>query len=332
MAVVGVSLSNDRNPANAVFQKLLLRYPVQVFAVNPKGGRLQRETVYRRLSDIPEKIDHVVIAVRAESVPAVVEDCIRAGAAGATIISGGFSERGRQELQSRIVQMAAAANMPVIGPNCLGVYAPGRFDTFFLPGERLVQPEKGNVAMISQSGGVLSDIGGVAVGIGSDAELRTVWRRFARREAFSGVLLEKMVNGLELIVGGKIDVQFGPVVLLGIGGKGVEIYKDRTLRMAPIQDRDVLSMVRSLTAGRLLSGFRGESPIDMQALIGLMTAFSKILLKMADQITSVDLNPVICSAQGCVAADARIILKGGRNDTTHPEQITADSHSGPTPR
>jgi acyl-CoA synthetase (NDP forming) len=177
-----------------------------------------------------------------------------------------------------------------------------------------------------------SDIGGVAVGIGSDAELRTVWRRFARREAFSGVLLEKMVKGLELIVGGKIDVQFGPVVLLGIGGKGVEIYKDRTLRMAPIQDRDVLSMVRSLTAGRLLSGFRGESPIDMQALIGLMTAFSKILLKMADQITSVDLNPVICSAQGCVAADARIILKGGRNDTTHPEQITADSHSGPTPR
>jgi acyl-CoA synthetase (NDP forming) len=184
MAVVGVSLSNDRNPANAVFQKLLLRYPVQVFAVNPKGGRLQRETVYRRLSDIPEKIDHVVIAVRAESVPEVVTDCIRAGAAGATIISGGFSERGRQKLQSRIVQMAAAANMPVIGPNCLGVYAPGRFDTFFLPGERLVQPEKGNVAMISQSGGVLVDqlvkfagqgIGlSLAVSIGNKAMIREI--------------------------------------------------------------------------------------------------------------------------------------------------------------
>ncbi len=88
---------------------------MQVFAVNPKGGRFQRETVYRRLRDIPEKIDHVVIAVRAESVPEVLTDCIQAGAAGATIISGGFSERGRQKLQSRIVQMAAAANMPVIG-------------------------------------------------------------------------------------------------------------------------------------------------------------------------------------------------------------------------
>ncbi len=75
----------------------------------------------------------------------------------------------------------------------------------------------------------------------------------------------------------------------------------------------------------------GEPPIDMQTLIGLMTAFSKILLKMADQIMSVDLNPAICSSQACVAADARIILKGSRNDTTHPKQITADSHSGPTP-
>ena len=154
-----------------------------------------------------------------------------------------------------------------------------------------------------------SDIGGVAVGIGSEAELKKVFRRFARCKAFEGILLEKVVEGLELIVGGKIDIQFGPVVLLGIGGKGVELYKDRTLRMAPVQERDVLSMIDSLKAGRLLSGFRGEPPIDMQALIGLMTALSKLLLKMADQITSMDLNPVICSPQGCTAVDARIILE-----------------------
>jgi hypothetical protein len=153
-----------------------------------------------------------------------------------------------------------------------------------------------------------SDIGGVAVGIGSDAELKTAYARFARHDAFAGVLLEKVVEGLELIIGGKNDIQFGPVVLLGIGGKGVEIYKDRTLRMAPVRESDVLSMVHNLTAGRLLSGFRGDSPIDMQALIGLMTAFSNLLLKMADQITSVDLNPVICSPKGCVVADARILL------------------------
>ena len=184
MAVVGVSLTNDRNPANAVFQKLLLRYPVEAFAVNPKGGRLQRETVYRRLIDIPVKIDHVVIAVRAENVPDVIRDCIQAGASGVTIISGGFSERGREDLQSRIAKMAAAAELPIIGPNCLGVYAPGLFDTFFLPGERLVQPQRGNVAIISQSGGVLVDqlvkfagqgIGvSLAVSIGNKALIREV--------------------------------------------------------------------------------------------------------------------------------------------------------------
>jgi succinyl-CoA synthetase beta subunit len=169
-----------------------------------------------------------------------------------------------------------------------------------------------------------SDVGGVVVGIGSDAELKTVFGRFSRQEGFSGVLLEEPIKGLELIVGGKIDIQFGPVVLLGIGGKHVEIYKDRTLRMAPVRQRDVLSMVNSLTAGRLLSGFRGESAIDMQSLIGLMTAFSNLLLKMADQITSVDLNPVICSPRGCVAADARILLKGDATDTGHPKPKTAD--------
>ena len=184
MAVVGVSLTNDRNPANAVFQKLLLRYPVEVFAVNPKGGRLQSETVYRRLIDIPVKIDHVVIAVRAEHVPEVVTDCIQAGAAGATIISGGFSERGRQDLQTRVARKAAAAEIPVIGPNCLGVYAPGLFDTFFLPGERLVQPAEGNVAIISQSGGILVDqlvkfagqgVGvSLAVSIGNKALIREI--------------------------------------------------------------------------------------------------------------------------------------------------------------
>jgi acetate---CoA ligase (ADP-forming) subunit beta len=122
------------------------------------------------------------------------------------------------------------------------------------------------------------------------------------------------------------------VVLLGIGGKGVEIYKDRTLRMAPVQERDVMFMVNCLTAGRLLSGFRGESPIDMQALIGLMTAFSKLLLKTADQITSIDLNPVICSPQGCVAADARILLKDVATIVAHPYTITADPQWGAMPQ
>lgn len=157
VAVVGVSQSNDRHPANVIFHKLLLRYPVAVYGVNPKGGHIQREKIYRKLSDIPNHVDHAVVAVRAEGVPDVIEACIAKSVGGATIVSGGFAESGRQDLQDRIIALAAEAGLPVVGPNCLGIYVPRKFDTFFLPGERLVRPEAGNVALISQSGGVLVD-------------------------------------------------------------------------------------------------------------------------------------------------------------------------------
>lgn len=184
IAVAGVSLTNDRHPANVIYNKLHLRYPVRVFPINPRGGTLQREKVYKRLGDVPDRIDLVVIAARAEYVPAILQDCIANGVGGATIISGGFAESGRVDLQKQLVEMARGADFPFIGPNCLGIYAPERFDTFFLPGERLVRPAPGNVALVSQSGGVLVDqmvkfagqsVGlSLAVSIGNKAMIREI--------------------------------------------------------------------------------------------------------------------------------------------------------------
>jgi acetyltransferase len=119
IAVLGVSLTNDRHPANVIYNKIHLRYPVKVYPVNPRGGQFQRDRVYADIADIPARIDLAVVAARAEFVPDILERCI--------------------------------------GPNCLGIYAPTRFDTFFLPGERLVRPDPGPVAIVSQSGGVLVD-------------------------------------------------------------------------------------------------------------------------------------------------------------------------------
>ena len=157
VAVVGVSLTSDRHPANVIYNKLHLRYPVKVYPVNPRGGILHRDKVYRDVSEIPGKIDLAVIAARAEHVPGILERCIESEVGGATIISGGFAESGRPDLQTRLVELAEPAQFPFVGPNCLGIYVPNRFDTFFLPGERLVRPAAGNVAIISQSGGVLVD-------------------------------------------------------------------------------------------------------------------------------------------------------------------------------
>jgi acetyltransferase len=183
-AVAGVSLISDRHPANVIYNKIHLRYPVKVYPVNPRGGFLQRDRVYRNLEEVPGPMDLVVIAVRAELVPETLAQCIRKGAGGAVIISGGFAESGRTDLQERITAMAREADFPFIGPNCLGIYSPEHFDTFFLPGERLVRPKPGVVGFVSQSGGVLVDqmvkfteqgLGlSLAVSIGNKALIREI--------------------------------------------------------------------------------------------------------------------------------------------------------------
>ncbi|MDD4860842.1 MAG: CoA-binding protein, partial [Smithellaceae bacterium] len=157
MAVIGISATNDRHPANVVFAKNNHRYPVEVFAVNPKGGKLHAETIYPSVADIPKKIDLAVIATRAELVPDVMAECIGAGVKSAAVISGGFTEGGRKDLQDRMVDMAREAQFPFIGPNCLGVYVPLKVDTFFLPIERMIKPDAGGVTFVSQSGGILVD-------------------------------------------------------------------------------------------------------------------------------------------------------------------------------
>ena len=157
MAVIGLSLSNERHPANIIYNKNYFRYPVKVYGVNPKGGTYHKEKIYTSISEIPEKIDLAVIAVRAEYVSGVLRDCIDSWVGGAAVISGGFAETGRLDLRRQFEEIADEADFPIIGPNCLGIYSPGEVDSLFLPSERMVRPEPGNVALVSQSGGILVD-------------------------------------------------------------------------------------------------------------------------------------------------------------------------------
>ena len=171
MAVVGVSLRNDQHPANVIYTKNRLRYDTRAYPVSDRPGIYQGERVYGRLSEIPEKIDLLVIAARAEKVPDLLAEGIEAGAGGAVIISAGFAETGRKEIQDGMVSMARAADFPFVGPNCIGIYSPPWLDTFFIPSERLVRPERGNIAIVSQSGGLLIDqmirFAGQSVGLSS---------------------------------------------------------------------------------------------------------------------------------------------------------------------
>jgi acyl-CoA synthetase (NDP forming) len=153
-----------------------------------------------------------------------------------------------------------------------------------------------------------SEAGGVSIGIKDDDELGAAYKRFQALQGFAGMLVEEMVEGMELIIGAKRDYQFGPVILVGIGGTSVEIYKDTSIRMAPLVPQDAASMVHGLRAHQLLEGYRGAAPINVQALTDMLMAFSRLVMASEAEIESIDLNPVKCSGERCIVADARIML------------------------
>jgi acyl-CoA synthetase (NDP forming) len=154
-----------------------------------------------------------------------------------------------------------------------------------------------------------SDVGGVMVGISDDADLESAFNGMSKINGFAGVIVEETVQGVELIVGATIDDQFGPVVLLGIGGTTTEIYHDVGLAMAPLCERDVEKMIRSIKAIPLLEGFRGAERVNIDLLKKLVIKFSELVMDLGDTIESIDLNPVMCSSKRCVIADARIMMR-----------------------
>ncbi len=125
------------------------------------------------------------------------------------------------------------------------------------------------------------------------------------------ILVEEMVCGLEIIIGAKNDFQFGPVVVLGLGGTSVEIYNDTAIRMAPVTPGDVASMVNSLKAKKLFKGYRKKPGVNMERLTDLVVNFSSLTMDLEENFQSIDLNPVICTKDRCVIADARIMLRKG---------------------
>ena len=149
----------------------------------------------------------------------------------------------------------------------------------------------------------------VVTGIVSSELLKTQMERLQQLDGCENILIEKMVKGIELIIGAKNDFQFGPVIVFGIGGTSVEIYNDTAIRMAPIVETDVLPMIESLKAKSIIMGHRGKAGVNIMALTRLLVGFSVLIMELQDDMESIDLNPVICTESQCLIADARIILR-----------------------
>jgi acyl-CoA synthetase (NDP forming) len=150
--------------------------------------------------------------------------------------------------------------------------------------------------------------GGVVLNIRNALDLRKAIKKI-NAEAY---LIQEMVPaGIEVIIGGKKDREFGPVILFGLGGIFVEVFKDTTVRVAPVDMAMAREMIDSIKGSALLKGFRGSTPCDNGVLAHVLVNVSKLLMDHPE-ITSLDINPLIVleKGKGCVAVDVKMQVDG----------------------
>ena len=160
-----------------------------------------------------------------------------------------------------------------------------------------------------------TDVDGVKVGLDNVNDVKKTFKdmygRLSKKKGVEvkGILLEKMVpKGVELIVGIQNDPQFGPVIMVGLGGIMTEVMKDVAFRMLPITTSDAKSMLNELKGSALLKGFRGSEPIDTNMVAKMLVQIGKLGVENADYINSIDFNPVVVYPKSHFVVDAKIIL------------------------
>ncbi|WP_301109315.1 acetate--CoA ligase family protein [Sporosarcina sp.] len=125
-----------------------------------------------------------------------------------------------------------------------------------------------------------------------------------------GVSVQEMLaEGVEVIIGVTNDETFGPVIMFGLGGVFVEVFKDVSFRVAPITRQDAIDKMESLAGYQLLQGVRNKKPVDQEAIIDVLLKVSELIQDYSDAIKEIDINPLIVYENGIVAADALIITK-----------------------
>jgi len=160
-----------------------------------------------------------------------------------------------------------------------------------------------------------TEAGGVQVGLDDADAVRQAWREIlagAERHQpgvhVEGILIQRQVRGTaELIVGTSRDPAFGPLVMFGLGGIFVEVLRDVVFRVAPISDPEARDMLEGIRGRRILDGVRGAPAADRAALTEVLVRIAQLAADYPE-IAELDINPLLAQADGCVAADARVVL------------------------
>ena len=158
-----------------------------------------------------------------------------------------------------------------------------------------------------------SDAGGVQIGV----PLASVGEAFVKMLAsvhakqptarIHGISVQELAQGQEVIIGGLRDAEFGPMLLFGLGGVFVEILRDVVYRLVPATSDELSTMIQEVRGYPLLTGARGQAPVNMEALLRTLQAAAWLLMEFPE-IRELDLNPVMVGLEDAVVADGRAIL------------------------
>jgi acyl-CoA synthetase (NDP forming) len=161
-----------------------------------------------------------------------------------------------------------------------------------------------------------SDIGGVVVGIASEAALRKAFKDISDavaaqpgKPSLDGILVAQMVRGgMELVLGASRDPEMGPVILFGAGGVDLELTRDVALAAAPLDEERALALIARTRVGQLIDGYRGRAPKDKAALVRALIGLSHLVVDAGDRLDSIDINPFLLLEEGGVALDGLVVL------------------------
>jgi acetyltransferase len=166
-----------------------------------------------------------------------------------------------------------------------------------------------------------SDVGGVVLNVRSQEHLQFEFLRLMKIPDATAVMVQPMLKGFELFAGAKYEEKFGHIVLCGLGGIFVEIFKDIASGLAPLAMEEALSMIRSLKGYKVFQGARGQRGISEQQFARIIVQLSA-LLRFASEVKELDINPLLATENGIIAVDARIrIEKLSLENSLVPESV-----------
>ncbi len=160
-----------------------------------------------------------------------------------------------------------------------------------------------------------TDAGGVELNIADEKQVDQAYERMigAAKEKYpeakiDGISVQKMVDrGVEIIIGMSKDPQFGPMLMFGIGGIFVELFKDVSFKIVPLTEKDAEDMLAEIKGRPLLQGFRGSEPVNEKALADVLLKLSNFV-ESNPEIEEIDMNPLFVNSDEAIAVDARIVL------------------------